>query len=143
MEEYRELIERHSSYLEKVGMSPVASRVFIYLMFHFEEGATFDDILNYFNVSKSAVSNAINALLNKEIIDYKTSEGKRKRTFFIDFKKTFLELSTGAKMKQVVDMIDDVIATRKANSLYNDDLDNIALLYKMLVEELPLIVDRW
>jgi DNA-binding transcriptional regulator GbsR (MarR family) len=44
---------------------------------------TFDEIVAYFEASKSSVSNSINWLLQNKIIDYKTFASDRKRYFFI------------------------------------------------------------
>jgi DNA-binding transcriptional regulator GbsR (MarR family) len=44
---------------------------------------TFEEIVRYFNASKSSVSNSLNSLLSSGIIDYRTFAEKRKRYFFV------------------------------------------------------------
>jgi len=81
MEQFREKIETYGSFYEKQGFSPVASRIMIYLFLHPEGEATFDELLRYFGVSKSAVSNGLRVLLHMEVITERTLEGGRKRYF--------------------------------------------------------------
>ena len=44
---------------------------------------TFDDLVKYFQASKSSVSNSLSFLLQNKIIDYKTYSADRKRYFYL------------------------------------------------------------
>lgn len=87
MEKYRIKIEELSSILEKKNFSPVAARIILYLLIHPENEATFEELNNYYKVSKSAISNALKMLENSMLIESKTKEGARKRYFSPTFEK--------------------------------------------------------
>lgn len=57
-----ELIERIGVFHERRGMQPLMGRILGLLLVLDEAEATFDEIIEYLNVSKSAVSNALNIL---------------------------------------------------------------------------------
>ena len=84
MEEKRDKIEEKASILEKLGMTPVAARVYIYFFYSPDYSATFDDLLNYFKVSKSAISNAIKYLEMLGMINSATKAGQRRRYFNVN-----------------------------------------------------------
>jgi DNA-binding transcriptional regulator GbsR (MarR family) len=78
-----ELIERIGVFHEQHGMQPLMGRIIGLLLVLDKAEATFDDIVAYLNVSKSAVSNALNILQLQGHVAYKTKPGERKRYFFL------------------------------------------------------------
>jgi DNA-binding transcriptional regulator GbsR (MarR family) len=54
---------------------------------------TFDELVKYFQASKSSISSSLNFLLLNKIIDFRTISAKRKRYFFItdSFFKVYFE----------------------------------------------------
>lgn len=82
-----ELIERIGVFHEQRGMQPLMGRIVGLLLVLDEAEATFDEIIEYLNVSKSAVSNALNILQLQNHIAYKTKPGERKRYFFLRLDK--------------------------------------------------------
>ncbi|HSF53421.1 MAG TPA: MarR family transcriptional regulator [Algoriphagus sp.] len=82
-----ELIERIGVFHERRGMQPLMGRILGLLLVLDEAEATFDEIIEYLNVSKSAVSNALNILQLQGHIAYKTKPGERKRYFYLTLDK--------------------------------------------------------
>lgn len=143
MEQHRAHIEQYGSIMEKMGLTPVAARVYVYLLLSPEEGATFEDMVNYFKVSKSAISNALKMLTSTSMAEFKTIGGQRKRYFFVNFKSMFSEKNLTAKFKVVSDMLEEIKAVRNIDDGFARELDHAALLYKMMLVEFPIIFERW
>jgi len=79
----RETIEESGKVYEKFGLTPMQGRIVAYFTMSEPPEKTFDELVKYFNASKSTVSNSLNYLLQNKIIDYKTIASDRKRHFFI------------------------------------------------------------
>jgi len=77
----KELVEKLGVVVEKGGLQPAVGRVLASLMVCDPPYRTFDEIQKFLGISKSAVSNALNALMSKEMVDYITLPGDRKRYF--------------------------------------------------------------
>lgn len=143
MEKFRKKIEAYGVIMEKMGLTPVAARVYVYILYTQDPGATFEDLLQYFKVSKSAVSNALKYLESVNMIDSKTIGGQRRRYFFASFDKMLNEESMTAKFKLMSDMLHDIKNSRPKNDATSQELENASLLYKMLMVELPIVLERW
>ena len=79
----RELIEETGKVFEKFGMTPMQGRIVAYFTVSDPPEKTFDDLVKYFQASKSSVSNSLSFLLQNKIIDYKTYSADRKRYFYL------------------------------------------------------------
>jgi DNA-binding transcriptional regulator GbsR (MarR family) len=79
----REAIEEAGKIFEKFDLTPMQGRIVAYFTISDPPEKTFDDLVRYFNASKSSVSNSLNHLLQNKLIDYKTFASDRKRYFFI------------------------------------------------------------
>jgi DNA-binding transcriptional regulator GbsR (MarR family) len=77
----KELVEKIGVVMEKAGLQPAVGRVLGCLMVSDPPYRTFDEIQRYVGISKSAVSNALNGLMSRELVDYITLPGDRKRYF--------------------------------------------------------------
>lgn len=143
LEEFRDKIEHYGSTMEKMGLTPVSGRVYAYLLFSKEPGATFEDLTSYLGVSKSAVSNALKYLTSVKMADSKTIGGARKRYFFISFQSVLNEEFMTDKFRTFAEMLDSIYTLRNSSDLFGKEIHNAALLYKMLIVELPIIIDRW
>lgn len=82
-ERKKELIEKIGVFHEQRGMQPLMGRILGLLMILDDAEATFEEIVEYLNVSKSAVSNALNFMQIKNQVQYKTKPGERKRYFYL------------------------------------------------------------
>src|SRR5690554_3694175 len=108
MEHFRQHIEEHAKTMEELGVSPVPARVYVYLLFSEKPGATFEDLVSYFGVSKSAISNALKMLQSVEMIDFKTLGGKRKRYFYVDVEKTFNSSTMTSRYTKMMRLYEDI-----------------------------------
>lgn len=79
----RETIEETGKVFEKFGLTPMQGRIVAYFTVSDPPEKTFDELVKYFQASKSSISNSLNFLLQNRIIDYKTFASDRKRYFFI------------------------------------------------------------
>lgn len=129
--------------MEHMGMTPVASRIFVYLMLCGGEGAIFDDMIAFFGVSKSAVSNALKVLTASGMVSSKTIGGQRRRFFYVNMRSLFNENEMTEKYRQFFNILDDVRRARNIEDKFDKDLDDVSVLYKMLLIEFPIILDRW
>jgi len=79
----RELIEVAGKVFEKFGMTPMQGRIIACFTVSDPPEKTFDELVKYFQASKSSVSSSLNFLLQNKIIDYKTYSADRKRYFYL------------------------------------------------------------
>lgn len=80
------LLEKFANHYSQIfSYPPCVSRVLAYLMFDFNhDGVTFDELLQYFDVSKSSISCALKFLEEKGHISSFNKEDFRKRFFKIN-----------------------------------------------------------
>ncbi len=126
-----------------MGLTPVAARIFTYLLLTGKEGAIFEDLVAYFKVSKSAVSNALKMLTASGMAGYRTVGGKRRRFFYVNMRSMFNETEMTARYQQFFTILDDVRKARGVQDEFDKELGEIAVLYRMLLVEFPIILERW
>jgi DNA-binding transcriptional regulator GbsR (MarR family) len=129
--------------MEAMGLTPVAARIFVYLLLSEQHQATFEQMVDYFGVSKSAVSNALKMLEAVKMVEARTLGGQRKRYFSVNIKNMFSEDHLSSKIKEFYTILDEVINTRQVNDDFNAELEDVSELYKMMLFEIPLILERW
>ncbi|WP_194778557.1 GbsR/MarR family transcriptional regulator [Pararhodonellum marinum] len=83
-ESQKDLIERIGVYHEQQGMQPLMGRILGLLLILDDAEATFEDIIEHLNVSKSAVSTALNVMQIQNKVAYRTKPGERKRYFYLN-----------------------------------------------------------
>jgi DNA-binding transcriptional regulator GbsR (MarR family) len=83
IQEQKKLIESLGMSLEEEGLQPVSCRILALLMVMDKEQFTFDEIIEELKISKSSASNALKILQLKDIVEYETRPGDRKRYFQI------------------------------------------------------------
>ncbi|WP_212004441.1 GbsR/MarR family transcriptional regulator [Chitinophaga sp. HK235] len=143
MEKYRDRIEKISIAMESLGLTPVAARVYIYLLLSEEHQATFEQIVDYFKVSKSAVSNALKMLESVKMIESKTIGGQRKRYFSANLQTILREEYMTARVKVFFDIMDDIRSIREVDDAFSKELEDVSMLYKMMMVEIPILLERW
>src|SRR5690606_32470654 len=97
----------------------------------------------YFKVSKSAVSSALKMLTSTNMVDSKTIGGQRKRYFSVSFDFMLDENLITSKFKLMYNLLDDIKESRGIKDDFSQRLEDISTLYKMLLVEVPIIVERW
>ncbi len=142
MEQFRAKIEEHGNHYEKQGFSPVASRIMIYLILHPEGEATFEDIVSYFGVSKSAVSNALKLLSAMKIVTEMTKSGGRKRYFSSNFKEVFSTEWAVKGYRETREILEDIRKVRKQKDKVTEELAVIIEFIRLLEIEYPKIYEK-
>ena len=79
----RDIVEEKGRLFENFGLTPMQGRIVAYFTISDTPDKTFDELVKYFNTSKSSISSSLNYLLQNKIIDYRTLSAKRRRYFFI------------------------------------------------------------
>lgn len=143
IENLERLIEKHVVNIEKLGFSPVSSRILIYLFSKGIDGAEFDEIVNDLNVSKSAVSNSLKVMEMMKLISYKTINTSGKRKFFIFYNEFITGADMVEKHQSIIELLEDIVQFREVNDETSENIQKLILLHKMLLEELPKIFDKW
>ena len=70
----RLFLDMVSFYGQLFGLTPLAAKVYVYLMFDFKrEGIPFDELTEIFKVSKSSMSSSLQNLLHNNHIEYVSS----------------------------------------------------------------------
>lgn len=81
-------------YGQLFGLTPLAAKVYVYLMFDFKrDGVPFDELTEIFKVSKSSMSSSLQHLLQNNHIEYVTSIDSRKRLFRTDAHYTYIRFN--------------------------------------------------
>lgn len=144
-EKQQELIEKLGVFLERGGISPAQARIMGLLLVADRVELTFDEIRDALQLSKSATSNAINALLQSENITYITKTGDRKRYFKTliatqksDFEKRFKQFLS---MKEIYTQI--LEARTPETEKFNSELAQVVDFMGFMVEQLPIIFAKW
>ena len=128
----QQLLEKAIVIHERLGYTPAASQILALLLISDKVELTFDQIRTTLNLSKSATSNALNALIQIKRIEYITKMGDRKRYF------RSLIISWKAKLREVNDSIfelnslfKEILSVRSKSTLdFNHSLKEIiCLLY--------------
>ncbi len=110
----KELIERIGRQNEKEGYQPVTARILGLLMVMDKEEFTFDEIVREMKISKSSASIALKNLEIRNMIEYVTYPGDRKRYFrmvSVDVHEMLDEFEK--QMVQKMDIIKEIINLKK------------------------------
>lgn len=133
---FRDMVKFYGDVLH---LPPLAAKIYSYLIFDFDrKGVSFDEVVEIFSASKSAVSSNLNLLLNLNIITDFNKIDERKRFFVMNEKymkirfdeiieKMESELSILNKLKDFRNTTDEV-ALRKFtvySNLFEKNISNI------------------
>lgn len=126
-----QLVEELALAHESLGMQPAMAKILALLTVSDEIELTFDQIRETLNLSKSAISQALNQLLVTKKVAYKTKLGGRKRYFHIrisDWEGQIMEQF--ASIAQLMEVYKKVLSKRPADSKeFNHRLE--AMIYFM------------
>lgn len=141
----KEIIERIGVYYEKKGLQPVVGRIMGLLLVAEPAEATFEEIQEELQISKSAVSTALTFLQAKETVEYTTKPGERKRYFKLrmrdwktELKKEFDEV---LDMETLINEIIDLKENRKSE--FCCSLLEMKDFFKFMKKELPLLLKKF
>jgi len=137
----KEMVESMGRIYAGEGLQPIAGRIFGLLTIMDKEQFTFDEIVEELQISKSSASNAINLLLIRDSIEYKTIAGDRKRYFQIKKLDRFALIDEHKKKLQSTrDYLHKVLelkANRKSeNAMFIENLTDMLNFYLDKFEDL-------
>jgi DNA-binding transcriptional regulator GbsR (MarR family) len=135
----KELIEKIGVFQEQKGIQPLMGRIIGLLLVLDEAEATFEEIIDHLNVSKSAVSNALNVLQIQNKIAYRTKPGERRRYFYLkidnwekDLEKDFEEIA------KISDFLKEVLVLRSNKKPeFNRDVENLCQFMEYFKNQIP------
>jgi len=141
----QQLLEKATVIHERLGYTPAASQILALLLISDKVELTFDQIRTTLNLSKSATSNALNALIQIKRIEYITKMGDRKRYF------RSLIISWKAKLREVNDSIfelnslfKEILSVRSKSTLdFNHSLKEIIDFMNYMEVEMPKLFKQW
>ncbi len=142
MEQYRGKIEEYGNRYEQQGFPPVAARILIYLLLCAEGEATFEELVEYFGVSKSAVSNALKLLKLMEIITERTKSGARRRYFSAKISHLFSPEKIAKHYHDLRVMLEDIYQARDHQDRFSQEMEEIVSIIKVLEVEYPALYKR-
>jgi DNA-binding transcriptional regulator GbsR (MarR family) len=135
------LVEAMGRIYEKEGLQPISGRIIGLLTIMDQERFSFDEIVEELQISKGSASNAIKMLELRNIIEYITIAGDRKRYFqikkidkftLIDESRTKLQLS-----RDYLQAAFELKADKNSeNALYINNLINILDFFMGKFQEL-------
>lgn len=141
----KEIIERIGIYYEKKGLQPVVGRIMGLLLVAEPAEATFEEIQEELQISKSAVSTALTFLQAKETVEYTTKPGERKRYFKLRMRDWKTELKK--EFDEVLDMeslINEIIDLKEnKKSEFCCSLLEMKDFFKFMKKELPLLLKKF
>ncbi|HPF03125.1 MAG TPA: hypothetical protein PLV06_02735 [Bacteroidales bacterium] len=105
----RDKVEEKGKVFEKFGLTPMQGRIVAYFTLADTPEKTFEEVVTFFNSSKSSVSNSLNYLLQYRIIDYRTYAARRKRYFYLT--DGFVRIYMEKVLKDIQELKDNAIST--------------------------------
>lgn len=144
--EKEEMVEQMGVFFEQSGLTPMHGRVFAYLLLSEPPHKDFFEIQDFLKASKSAISNALKFLMDRNLVKYITFSGDRKRYFQVDtegwMKQTKMEIRQAATLK---DLIGDVLEARTDSKFlnFNEALEKMVNFHEELIEVLDNFIADW
>ena len=141
----KDLVERIGIVCDKDGMPPLAGRMVGFLMLAEPPHKTFDEIAEFLQASKSAISTTLRFLEGQGMVEYITFSGDRKRYFRLSVdswgkvilgKMEFLKM-----MRERVNMV--LAARSDAYPEFNVGLKSMLALYDICLEGMPILIQKW
>ncbi len=140
-----QLIERLAVVLEKSGLQPAMGKIIALLMVNDEPEVTFDEIWETLGISKSAASQAINALLAANKIEYRTKLGDRKRYFCSRINSWQEDTKAQIEgMSVFSNLLKQILEQRPSSTKdFNNSLKNLIGFMDFLAKEMPALYKRY
>lgn len=141
----RELIEKLGVMHEQHGLPRAESRILSMMLIADKLELTFDEICETLQLSKSAVSTALNSLLATHRITYVTKPGDRKRYFTNNIVNWEKMMSLGlSKMLDVNTIMEEALNQRTPETPeFNESMRRFIDFINYMNREMPLLLERW
>ncbi len=146
MQEIKKLVEEVGVVMEQRGMSPMPGRVLAYLLLSEPPYRSFYEIQEFLSASKSAISNALQKLMDTGIVGYITFSGDRKRYFRINLGNWLTMAKKDLfKIKEVETFLEKVLELRSDSKYldFNNDIERLLAFHHFLGEKLPDLIKEF
>ncbi len=146
LQKKQEQVEAMGVFFEKSGYSPMAGRVFSFLLLAEPPYQDFYQIQAFLSASKSATSNALNLLMKDGTVDYITFSGDRKRYFRVNLDRwlhsAFQRIKAVGALNQ---MLEDVLGVRDEAKYveFNEDLRQVIKFNTFITAGLDKLIEEW
>ncbi len=141
----KELVEEIGVVVEKAGFQPAVGRVLGCLMVSDPPYKSFDEIQRYLGISKSAVSNALNGLMSREMVDYITLPGDRKRYFRLAAHGMISQMKKRIGLHSAMPQLLRVVVEARSNKYpeFNKSLLETSEFLSFMEKEINAAIDKW
>jgi DNA-binding transcriptional regulator GbsR (MarR family) len=141
----KELVETIGVVVEKAGFQPAVGRVLACLMVSDPPYKTFDEIQRYLGISKSAVSNALNALMSREMVDYITKPGVRRRYFQLATAGMISQMKKRLSLHSAMPELLRAVVEARSNKYpkFNRSLLETSEFLSFMEKEISGAIDKW
>lgn len=141
----KDMVERIGIVCDKDGMPPLAGRMIGFFMLAEPPHKTFDELAEFLQASKSAISTTLRFLEGQGMVEYITFSGDRKRYFRLSV-ESWGKVIMGKMdfLKMMRDRVAMVLETR-SNTYpeFNLGLQSMHALYNIFLDGMPLLMDKW
>lgn len=140
----KQSVENIGVVFERCGFPPMPGRVLGYLLMAEPPYRSFDEIVDFLQASKSAISNALKFLEMQGLVIYITFSGDRKRYFKLNFEQWLSIVNRPQIVRMLRETLDQIL-TKRSNQYpeFNRSVEDIRDLYRLFEEELPKIIEKW
>jgi DNA-binding transcriptional regulator GbsR (MarR family) len=141
----KELVEKIGVVVEKAGFQPAVGRVLGCLMVSDPPYKTFDEIQRYLGISKSAVSNALNGLMSRDMVDYITMPGDRKRYFQLAAHGMISQMKKKIGLHSAMPQLLQIVVEARSNKYpeFNRSLLETSEFLSFMEKEINAAIDKW
>lgn len=146
IKEKQELVEKMGVFFEQSGFAPMPGRVFAYLLLSEPAHKDFYEIQEFLSASKSAISNALKFLMERDMVKYLTFSGDRRRYFKVNMagwlESNKVQIKRATIMK---DIIEETLEHRAGSKdlAFNGELKSMIMFYTELAEVLDAFIEKW
>ena len=131
------LVEEIGRHFDREGLQPIASRILALLMVMDKEQYTFEEIVEELSISKSSASNALKNLELRDVIEYVTLPGDRKRYFQVKRHNVFSSIDDFEnKLSKLKDLLISILELKGDRNSWNSQF------FRDMVDMLEFFLDK-
>ncbi len=141
----KDMVERIGIVCDKDGMPPLAGRMVGFFLLAEPPHKTFDELTEFLQASKSAISTTLRFLEGQGMVEYITFSGDRKRYFRLSVESWGnVILSKMDFLKMMRERIAAVLEIRSdAYPEFNLGLKSMHALYDIFLDGMPILMQKW
>ena len=142
----KKMVEEVGVVMEQRGMSPMPGRVMAYLLLSEPPYRSFYEIQEFLSASKSAISNALQKLMDSGIVGYITFSGDRKRYFRINLENWLSHAKQDLfKIREVELFLGKALELRSDSKYleFNEEIKRIMDFHRFLASRLPDLIKEF